>query len=145
MIRSASAARCWASSRHEPERFQGLHSESVLVIVDEASGVDEAIYESIEGILTGPNAKLLLIGNPNSPSGTFFQSHQSALYQSFHISALDVPERLLPPGWREERLAEWGEDNPAYQVRVLGEFPDQAEDSLVRMSWVIAAQRRGEQ
>jgi len=130
---------------NEPERFQGLHSESVLVIVDEASGVDEAIYEAIEGILTGPNAKLLLIGNPNGPSGTFFQSHQSALYQAFHISAFDVPERLLPPGWREERLAEWGEDNPAYQVRVLGEFPDQAEDSLVRMSWVIAAQRRGEQ
>jgi phage terminase large subunit len=129
---------------NEPERFQGLHAANILVIVDEASGIEETIYEAIEGILTGPNAKLLLIGNPNNPAGTFYQSHQSALYQSFHIAAKDVPEHLLPATWAEERRQEWGEDNPAYQVRVLGEFPNQGEDSLIAMSWVIAAQRRGE-
>jgi hypothetical protein len=127
---------------NEPERFQGWHSENILVVVDEASGIDEAIYEAIEGILTGPNAKLLLIGNPNSPSGTFFASHQSPLYQPFHIAAPDVPEHLLPAGWREERLAEWGEESAAYQVRVLGEFPDQGDDSLISLKWVVAAQER---
>jgi phage terminase large subunit len=127
---------------NEPERFQGLHSENILVIVDEASGVEETIYEAIEGILTGPNAKLLLIGNPNSPNGTFFQSFQSSLYQPFHIAAPDVPAHLLPPGWLEERQQEWGEDSPAYQVRVMGEFPDQGEDSLIAMRWVTAAQER---
>jgi phage terminase large subunit len=127
---------------NEPERFQGLHSENILVIVDEASGVEETIYEAIEGILTGPNANLLLIGNPNSPNGTFFQSFQSSLYQPFHIAAPDVPAHLLPPGWLEERKQEWGEDSPAYQVRVMGEFPDQGDDSLIAMRWVTAAQER---
>jgi phage terminase large subunit len=127
---------------NEPERFQGWHCESILVIVDEASGVAEPIYEAIEGILTGPNAHLLLIGNPNNPSGTFHQAFTSPLYTKFKISAADVPESLLPPGWRAERLQEWGEESPAYQVRVLGEFPPQGSDSLVSLAWVEEAQKR---
>ena len=127
---------------NEPERFQGWHNENLLVIVDEASGVAEPIYEAIEGILTGPHAHLLLIGNPNSPSGTFFEAFRSELYQTFHISADDVPASLLPPGWREERLREWGEESPAYIVRVMGNFPPQGSDSLISLDWVEKAQAR---
>lgn len=129
-------------STNEPIRFQGWHEQNILVIVDEASGVEETIWEAIEGILTGPNAKLLVIGNPNSPSGSFYASHASALYRPFHIAAADVPEWLLPSGWAEERRMEWGEDNPVYQVRVLGEFPDQGDDSLISLKWVTQAQER---
>jgi len=135
--------RAFGFTTNEPERFQGWHCPNILVIVDEASGVDESIYQAIEGCLTGPNSHLLLLGNPNSPQGTFYEAFRSPLYQTFHISAADVPERLLPASWAEERLQEWGEDNPAYQVRVLGEFPDQGSDSLIRMSWVTDAQERG--
>ncbi len=127
---------------NEPERFQGWHSPNMLVIVDEASGVGEEIYQAIEGILTGPNTRLLLIGNPNFPAGTFFEAFRSPLYQKFHISAFDVPERLLPAAWREERLTEWGEESPAYQVRVLGNFPSQGEDSLINLKWVEEAMER---
>lgn len=127
----------------QPERFQGHHEENILVIVDEASGVDERIYEAIEGILTGPNARLLLIGNPNSPIGTFFESFRSPLYHPFRIQASDVPEWLLPASWAAERLAEWGEQSPMYQVRCLGNFPPQSPDSLISLTWVEAAQQRG--
>jgi len=129
-------------STNEPERFQGWHCDNILVIVDEASGVAETIYEAIEGCLTGPNAHLLLIGNPNNASGTFYESFSSPLYEKFHISAYDVPESLLPAAWREERLQEWGAESPAYQVRVLGNFPDQGEDSLISLRWVTEAQER---
>lgn len=125
-----------------PERFQGWHAANILVIVDEASGVDETIYEAIEGCLTTANAKLLLIGNPNNPSGTFYESFRSPLYEKFRIEASDVPEHILPSGWREERRIEWGEESPAYQVRVLGEFPEQSEDSLISLKWAEAAQER---
>jgi len=33
----------------QPERFQGHHSEHLLVVVDEASGVDEGIFEAMPG------------------------------------------------------------------------------------------------
>lgn len=127
---------------NEPERFQGWHCENILVLVDEASGVEESIYEAIEGCLTGPNAHLALIGNPNNPMGTFYEAFRSPLYEKFHISAFDVPERLLPSAWAEERRIEWGEESTAYQVRVLGNFPPQGENSLISMAWVQAAMER---
>lgn len=135
----SSTQRALGFTTNEPERFQGWHSENILVIVDEASGVGEEIYQAIEGILTGPNAHLLLIGNPNFPGGQFYEAFRSPLYAKFHISAHDVPERLLPASWAEERLSEWGEESPAFQVRVLGNFPPQGEDSLINLQWVEEA------
>jgi phage terminase large subunit len=39
-------------STNQPERFQGFHARHILVIVDEAAGVKEDIFEAIEGVLT---------------------------------------------------------------------------------------------
>jgi len=131
----------------EAEKFQGWHSPHILIIVDEASGVEEPIYAAIEGCLTGPDPRLLLIGNPNNAVGSFWQSFRpdgADLYENgrFHIAASDVPEFLLPPSWAEERRVEWGEDSPIYQVRVLGQFPEQGEDSLISLRWAEEAQER---
>jgi phage terminase large subunit len=130
----------------EAEKFQGWHAANILIIVDEASGVEEPIYAAIEGCLTGPNPRLLLIGNPNNAVGTFFESFRSDLYAKgrFHLQAGDVPEFLLPASWAEERRQEWGEDSPLYQVRVLGNFPEQGEDSLISLKWAEEAQEREE-
>lgn len=136
--------RAYGFSTNEPDRFQGWHEQNILVVVDEASGVPEEIYEAIEGTLTSSNSRLLLIGNPTFPGGTFYNAFRSPLYEKFHISAFDVPDHLLSPGWKEERRIEWGEESPVYQVRVLGEFPDQAEDALIAMRWVTAAMERGQ-
>jgi len=148
----------------EPDRFQGFHAPHVLVIVDEASGVDDAIFEAVDGVLTSEEARLLLIGNPLHTRGRFYESHRKEGWAQFGISALDTPnvqgrdlddpaQRNAPapvPGlvtarWVWERRADWGEDSPLYQARVLGEFPDQASDALIRLSWIHAAVDRGKQ
>jgi len=137
--------RAFGFTTNEAEKFQGWHEQNLLVIVDEASGVSEAIYEAIEGVLTGPNAKLLLIGNPNNAQGSFFEAFRSPLYAgaTFHIQAGDVPDWLLPPAWAAEREREWGAESPIYQVRVLGEFPTEGDDVLIPLAWCTAAQERG--
>ena len=61
-------------STDAPERFQGFHEGNILFVVDEASGVDEEIYEAIEGCMTSKRARLLLIGNPTRRSGTFYEA-----------------------------------------------------------------------
>ena len=48
------------------EEFQGFHSPNMLIVVDEAEGVEETIYEAIEAVMTSENCKLLLIGNPTT-------------------------------------------------------------------------------
>lgn len=124
--------------------FQGPHSSAgVLMVGDEASGLAEWMFSAMAGSMTEPGAKMLLIGNPNYPMGTFYDSQRLwPQAQRFHISAFDVPAHVLRPTWKEECLRDWGADSPLYQVRVMGEFPDQAPDSLIRMSWIVEAQER---
>lgn len=63
-------------STNDPDRFQGFHEKYILVVVDEAAGVPEDIFEAIEGVLTSEHARLLLLGNPTSLSGTLLQRLQ---------------------------------------------------------------------
>lgn len=125
-------------------KFQGPHSpHGVLFVGDEASGLAEWLFAAVQGFMTEPGAKMLLIGNPNQASGTFYESQKNwPAAQKFKISAFDVPEHVLTPGWPRQMLEEWGEESPAYQVRVLGEFPEQGDDSLISLKWVNDAQER---
>jgi phage terminase large subunit len=155
-------------STDEAERLAGYHSPHLLVIVDEASGVNEAIYEAIESLLTSEGSKLLLIGNPTQPAGTFYDAfHRNrALYSTIHISAFDCPAftgeqvteaaaaGLVTRAWVDEKRLTWGgghplEDlrrpgvgSPLWDVRVLGEFPRTSDDTAVALAAVEAAQER---
>jgi hypothetical protein len=135
------------------DQFQGFHSPNMFIVVDEAEGVSEDIYEAIEAIMTSAEPRLLLIGNPTTVTGSFRRAfyQERHLYHTVTISALDCPNvedgKVVIPGlttaeWVQERLETWGEDNPIYRARVLGEFPDQADDSLIKLSDVEAAVQR---
>ncbi len=142
-------------STNTAERFQGFHSENILIIVDEASGVREFIYDAIIGSMTSSNAKMLMLGNPTSLAGTFYDAfHKNRKHwKTIHISAYDTPNiepDLEPdqpdytPGlatrvWADDVLAQNGETSSAYQVRVLGQFPDAADDTLIPLKLIEEA------
>ena len=140
-------------STDTPERFQGFHEGHILFVVDEASGVREGIFEAIEGSMTSEHARVLLLGNPTSLSGTFFDAfhRKRALWKTIHISAFDTPnvreDKIIVPSlvtrkWVDDAEANWGLDSPMYQIRVLGEFPSEAEDSLIPLRQVEEAVKR---
>ena len=63
------------TSRAEtPEALAGVHSENVLLVVDEASGVPEKVFEAAAGSMSGHSATTILLSNPTRSSGTFFES-----------------------------------------------------------------------
>jgi len=73
--------------------MQGLHSENVLIIVDESPGVPTDIWDAIEGIRAGGNVHVLILGNPVIPTGAFFDAfhrHRN-IYNCISISAFDTP------------------------------------------------------
>ena len=140
-------------STDQADQFQGFHSPNMLIIVDEAEGVSDTIFEAIEAVMTSGNVKLLLIGNPTSDDGAFRRAfHQDRLlYHTITISALDCPNvagnQVLIPGlttreWVEERATIWGHDSPIYQARVLGQFSDQAQNTLISLAHIDQAIRR---
>ena len=51
-----------------PEAFQGFHSENMLFLVDEASGVEDIIFEVGAGAMSTTGAKTILTGNPTRSS-----------------------------------------------------------------------------
>jgi len=77
----------------DPTSMQGFHSKSgeILVIIDEGAGLSEEMYEAIDGILTSPGARLLVLGNPTSVSGSFIQMFRNPRVRKIHISAFDTP------------------------------------------------------
>ena len=135
-------------------QFQGFHSPNMFIVVDEAEGVSDEIYEAIEAVMTSAGPLLLLIGNPTTTTGAFRRAfyEEREIYRNITISALDSPNvqagqvivpGLVTPGWVAERRQIWGADSSVYRARVLGNFPEQEQDSLLRLSDVEAAVQAG--
>ena len=137
-------------SADSADQFQGFHSPNMFIVVDEAEGVSDEIYEAVESVMTSADPLLLLIGNPTTMEGAFRRAffEERGLYRAVTISALESPNvqagRVVFPGlttatWVEERREIWGEENPVYRARVLGEFPEQGEDTLFSLRNIESA------
>lgn len=126
------------------EAVAGISAPHVLYIVTEASGVEDPIYEAIEGNLAGKDARILLITNPTRKSGYFYDSHHknAKQWRTFHLSSWDIAashqrsgldiSALATVRYCQERLEAWGKDDPRYRVRVLGEFVELEQDLVER-------------
>lgn len=143
-------------STNEPERFQGHHADHLLLVVDEASGVHESIFEAAEGFLTATGAKILLIGNPTQIGGQFHRcfGKERALWNRIHISVYDSPNftgeevpahvaRALPTReWVKDAEKKYGRDSAMFAVHVLGEFATQGKDTVIPLGAIDKAQLR---
>lgn len=137
--------------------FQGIHDRYVLVIIDEAGGVSKEIFTAADAVTTNEHARILAIANPNDPSSymaTVFDREsklpqeertwniiQFGAFESPNFTGEQVPpdvsSRLVRKEWVEERKREWGEDDPRYIARVLGQFPDVSDDGLFNLGRVL--------
>lgn len=130
------------SSADRPEALAGIHSEHVLLIVDEASAVPEAVYESAAGSMSGHAACTILIGNPTRNSGLFFKTHHALAseWKTFHVSCLDSPR--VAKDFVKQIADTYGPESNAYRVRVLGEFALRDDDTLIPAELVDSAMAR---
>ena len=131
--------------------FQGIHARHVLVIIDEACGVPDALWDAADSLTSNAGCRMLAIGNPDVPSTRFHLiSEPGSTWHPIRISAFDSPnitgeevpqwlsDLLISREWVEEKAKDWGTDNPVYVSKVLGEFPDQDPNSVVRIADVNA-------
>lgn len=132
--------------------FQGYHSDYVLVIYEEATGVISAAWEGGTGIAVGADDRQLAIGNPTDPSSHFAEVCRSGLWNVIRLDCRNHPNvtyddaKIIPGAttttYVEEALDEYGEGSPLYKSKVCGEFPDQSTDALIMLSWIEAAEKR---
>lgn len=137
--------------------FQGVHDQYVLVIMDEAGGISKEIFTAADAITTNKFARILAIANPNDPSCYMAEVYKREMrlkpeersWNIIQFGAYDTPNftgevvpvevatRLVQVDWVEARKREWGEDDPRFVARVLGEFPDVSDDGLFNMGRVM--------
>ena len=128
--------------KEKPEALAGVHASHVLIIVDEASGVDEAIYETGQGALSTEGAIAVLIGNPTNPSGFFYKTQTSLSNVWWNMRVGCEQSTRVDPGYIMNMARTYGVDSREYRVRVLGEFPDSGADAIIPRQFAESAVMR---
>jgi hypothetical protein len=80
-------------STNQAEKFQGFHSKQLLIIVDEAPGIESSIFDAFAGIMAGGTVHIVMAGNPTIPLGPFFEAFTKGrrLWNCVTIGAFDSP------------------------------------------------------
>lgn len=137
-------------SDHNTHAFQGQHAEFLLVIIDEACGVVSQFWKAARALMTGPHCRLLALGNPDDPGSEFAKNCANPRWNTIKISAFETPNFtdeeipdqlrnvLVDQDYVDDMADEYGVDSPTYISKVLGEFPDESDDGVVRLSSVRA-------
>ncbi len=130
------------SRAEQPEALQGVHSDNVMLVADEASGIPEQVFEAAAGSMSGHAAVTLLLGNPVRSSGFFFDTHNRLAgdWITMKVSCTDSPR--VSEAYIEEMKARYGEESNAYRIRVLGEFPRSDDDTVIPMELLELAMNR---
>jgi hypothetical protein len=130
------------SRAEQPEALQGIHSENVMLVADEASGVPEQVFEAAAGSMSGHNAVTLLLGNPVRSSGFFYDTHTRLAneWTTFRVSCLDSPR--VSDEYVKEMQTRYGEESNVYRIRVVGEFPKGDDDTVIAMDLLEQAVNR---
>lgn len=143
---------------YDKHAFQGLHRKYVLVVIDEACGIDEWLWIAALAITTGAHCRILAIGNPDDPSSYFSKvCKPGSGWHNIKISVLDSPnftgeavsqhvrDQITDQSYLDDMEKEVGRDSPLWTSKVLGEFPEIDEFSVIPLGWIYDAQRRWEE
>lgn len=125
-----------ARTSNTPDALQGFHSESLLFIIDEASGVDDKVFEPVLGALSTEGARLLMCGNPTQLQGFFYDAfHKNrAEYHTIHVDDRNSPR--VSQEYIDRIRTMYGEDSDVFRVRVAGDFPKSEKDVFIPLSMV---------
>lgn len=129
--------RAQVARQERPEALAGLHGKYVLIIVDEASGVHDKVFEVMKGALTGEYYIVIYCSNPTRNEGEFFESHKpGSMFTKLHYSSRQSP--IVKEGYIEKMEQDYPSqgDQPSHEVliRVDGEFA--GSDIMDEKGWI---------
>lgn len=140
------------------QRFQGHHARYLLVVIDEATGVEGWLWEAVDSLASNANARVLAIGNPDDPTSEFAarcdaatgSTHRAGQRYATKLGAAVIPidayatpnftgehvpeflrEMLVARGYAERMEARLTAENPLYVSKVRGLFPDRSTINVI--------------
>lgn len=129
------------ASKNKPEVLQGMHSKTMLAIFEEASGIIEEAYEASLGALASAGAMCICVSNPTRRTG-YFHATQTSMRDSWDCMTVNCEDVPRARSHIQDIIDRYGKDSNAYRVRVLGQFPEKDDDTVIPLSWIEAAVAR---
>lgn len=130
-------------SKENTEAFAGLHNKGkrIVVIFDEASAIDDKVWDTTEGALTDENTEIIWIafGNPTRNTGRFRECFTKNRHRwiTRQIDSREVE------GTNKEQIQKWledhGENSDFFKVRVRGMFPNASTKQFISVEDVDGA------
>ena len=130
-------------SVNNTEAFAGLHNKKkrIIVIFDEASAIDDKVWDTTEGALTDENTEIiwLAFGNPTRNTGRFREcfTKNKHRWHCMQIDSRDVE------GTNKAQIQKWledhGENSDFFKIRVRGMFPNTSTKQFISVEDVDAA------
>lgn len=133
-------------SVHNTEAFAGLHNAKgrIILIFDEASAIDDKIWEVSEGALTDKDTEILWLafGNPTRNTGRFRQCFGKFKHRWITKQVDSRTVRRTNKAQLQKWVDDYGEDSDFVRIRVTGKFPRASSLQLFSTDLVAEAMRR---
>ena len=114
-------------SVNNTEAFAGLHNQGrrILIVFDEASSIDDPIWEVTEGALTDEDTEIiwLAFGNPTMNTGRFRECFGRFKHRWSHRQIDSRTVRITNKATIQKWIDDYGIDSDFVKVRVRGMFP----------------------
>lgn len=130
-------------SEHNSEAFAGLHNQGrrILLIFDEASRIADNIWQVAEGALTDEDTEIIwaAFGNPTRNTGRFRECFRRYRHRWITRNVDSRTVRITNKDQLQRMIDDYGIDSDVVKVRILGEFPSQADRQFISSDLVDKA------
>lgn len=135
--------RLW--SAENPDAYAGVHNfAGVLLVFDEASGIDDSIWSVAAGFFTEntPNRFWMAFSNPRRNSGYFYETFHGKrdFWKNKIVDARTVEG--TDKNVYQSIIDEYGSDSSQAHVEVYGQFPNASDDQFISSLLVDEAMQR---
>lgn len=142
----------WRENR--TEAFAGFHNydKRILIILDEASGIPQPIWDTVEGFFLDKDTEIICLafGNPLQNSGGFYEIFKEEenrlaeglppIWKTYHIDSREVEGVNLSE--TQKMIDLHGEDSDYVKTRVRGLFPNASSVQFIPSELCMEARKR---
>jgi hypothetical protein len=122
-------------SERNTEAFAGLHNQGkrILLVFDEASAINDLIWEVSEGALTDGDTEIIwcCFGNPTQNTGRFRECFGKFKHRWLTRQIDSRTVKITNKSKIQEWVDDYGEDSDFVRVRVRGVFPRTSANALI--------------